>query len=226
MKTKQLRARAKKFCGCPTYEAVGIREKCVVCQLVDNVDRLEREWERECTDGDAVLRALGLDPQDYRTDGGSLHLPKIREYLSAQKRAIELMRMGEATLLGEANEALAAECESLRSRLADSERLREDERLTWDAQHKRQASMNAHLAALVTDAQEELRKCQQDAIQLQDRLAEAEALREDAQRYRWLVGQNDPIIWDYLGGMDDDQIDEAIDKWIADDAHLSRKEQP
>ena len=64
--------------------------------------------------------------------------------------------------------------EDLRKRLADSERLREDERLTWDAQHKRQASMNAHLAALVTDAQEELRKCQQDAIQLQARLAEAE----------------------------------------------------
>ena len=65
--------------------------------------------------------------------------------------------------------------EDLRKQLADSERLREDERLTWDAQHKRQASVNAHLAALVTDAQEELRKCQQDAIQLQARLAHAEA---------------------------------------------------
>lgn len=55
-------------------------------------------------------------------------------------------------------------------------------------------------------------------------LAGMAARIQDAQRYRWLVGQNDPIIWDYLGGMDDDQIDEAIDKWIADDAHLSRKE--
>ena len=48
--------------------------------------------------------------------------------------------------------------------------------------------------------------------------------RRDAQRYRWLVSQGDPILWDYLGGMDDDQIDEAIDKWIAEDA--ATKEQP
>ena len=86
--------------------------------------------------------------------------------------------------------------EDLRKQLADSERLREDERLTWDAQHKRQASMNAHLAALVTDAQEELRKCQQDAIQLQARLAEAEAALS---RYGQHVG---PC------------CDDACDKWI------------
>jgi hypothetical protein len=46
---------------------------------------------------------------------------------------------------------------------------------------------------------------------------EVEELRKDAERYRWLVSQGDPILWDYLGGMDDDQIDEAIDKWLADD---------
>lgn len=69
------------------------------------------ELKRECADGDAVLQALGLDPQDYRTDGGSLNLGKIRDRLSAQKRAIELMRKGDATLLGETSEALAA-CQS------------------------------------------------------------------------------------------------------------------
>ena len=71
----------------------------------------------------------------------------------------------------EAADALEAQAR----KIADCNRLRDDERLTWDAQHKRQASMNAHLAELVTDAHEELRKCQQDAIALQDRLAEAEA---------------------------------------------------
>ena len=68
--------------------------------------------------------------------------------------------------------ALADALEAQAREIADCKRLREDERLTWDAQHKRQASVNAHLAALVTDAQEELRKCQQDAIALQARLAE------------------------------------------------------
>jgi len=77
--------------------------------------------------------------------------------------------------VGEVGDEAAAEIKRLRLQIADVERLREDERLTWDAQHKRQASMNAHLAALVTDAQEELRKCQQDAIQLQARLAECES---------------------------------------------------
>ena len=60
----------------------------------------------------------------------------------------------------------------VRDSIAEIERLR--------VQHKRQASMNAHLAALVTDAQEELRKCQQDAIQLQARLVAAEALLREA----------------------------------------------
>ena len=102
--------------------------------------------------------------------------------------------------LDEAADAL----EAMAREISDCKRLREDERLTWDAQHKRQASVNAHLAALVTDAQEELRKCQQDAIALQERLASAERLAEaeaavseeletrlaeaerDAARYRWL----------------------------------------
>lgn len=35
----------------------------------------------ECEDSDALLRALGLDPEDCRTDGGRLNLPRIRERL-------------------------------------------------------------------------------------------------------------------------------------------------
>ena len=82
----------------------------------------------------------------------------------------------DALLVLSAADALEAQAREI----ADCNRLRDDERLTWDAQHKRQASMNAHLAELVTDAQEELRKCQQDAIALQDKLTEAVALLREA----------------------------------------------
>jgi len=43
----------------------------------DEIERLRKEWERECSDGDAVLHAAGLTPADYRTDGGSMNVPKI-----------------------------------------------------------------------------------------------------------------------------------------------------
>ena len=39
----------------------------------------------------------------------------------------------------------------------------------------------------------------------------------DAARYRWLVNCSDGAVWQFLSGMDDDQIDEAIDKWIDGD---------
>lgn len=38
-------------------------------------------WLRECDDTDAVLRMIGLDPEQCRTDGGSLNVPKIRSML-------------------------------------------------------------------------------------------------------------------------------------------------
>ena len=68
-----------------------------------------------------------------------------------------------------------------------------------------------------------LQSCDAEIDRLRRELAEA---RRDAERYRWLSSQNDPIIWEYLGGMDDDQIDEAIDKWIADDAFLAATAPP
>lgn len=55
--------------------------------LADEVKRmtgmseaLQDEWDRECGDTDKILRALGLEPANCRTDGGSLAL---RELLGA-----------------------------------------------------------------------------------------------------------------------------------------------
>lgn len=49
------------------------------------IERLTREFERECADGDSLLRLIGLDPDYYRTEGGSLNLPKIRARLEDQR---------------------------------------------------------------------------------------------------------------------------------------------
>ena len=40
---------------------------------------------KECDDGDAMLRLLGLDPETHRTEGGRLNLPKIRAALADSK---------------------------------------------------------------------------------------------------------------------------------------------
>jgi hypothetical protein len=48
-----------------------------VGNITPHAERLLDEWERECRDADEVLRALGLSPAEYRTEGGSLSLPKI-----------------------------------------------------------------------------------------------------------------------------------------------------
>ncbi len=39
---------------------------------------LRESFERECSDADLILRAIGLDPEIYRTEGGSLNVPKIK----------------------------------------------------------------------------------------------------------------------------------------------------
>jgi hypothetical protein len=43
---------------------------------------------QECDDADELLRLLGFDPDDVRTDGGSINLPKVRSLLA--ERAAEL----------------------------------------------------------------------------------------------------------------------------------------
>lgn len=108
--------------------------------------------------------------------------------------------------------------EALRSRLAETEGREQMLLRRCDVLEEERNESDARLA--------DWHRCASRAItnQAVGELSGMAARIQDAQRYRWLVGQNDPIIWHYLGGMDDDQIDEAIDKWIADDAHLSRKE--
>ena len=105
--------------------------------------------------------------------------------LEAQAREIERLRADFVASCSLHKHAGLTECEArLAEVIAERDSLRTmllNERAEWmDEALKRQASVNAHLAALVTDAQEELRKCQQDAIALQARLAEAERERDEA----------------------------------------------
>lgn len=48
---------------------------------------VREEFERECIDGDELLRILGLEPEQYRTDGGRLNLLRIRAALAERKAA-------------------------------------------------------------------------------------------------------------------------------------------
>lgn len=41
--------------------------------------------EKECEDGDELLRMLGLDPEQYRTEGGRLNLLLVRAALADRK---------------------------------------------------------------------------------------------------------------------------------------------
>ena len=41
--------------------------------------------EQECDDGDALLRMLDLDPEQYRTDGGRLNLLRVHAALADRK---------------------------------------------------------------------------------------------------------------------------------------------
>ena len=41
--------------------------------------------EKECDDGDALLRMLELDPEQYRTEGGRLNLLRVRAVLADRK---------------------------------------------------------------------------------------------------------------------------------------------
>ena len=58
-----------------------------IAQYGRRIRQLENELQRECDDGTELLRMLGLDPDVYCTDGGSLNLPKIRAALADSKPA-------------------------------------------------------------------------------------------------------------------------------------------
>ena len=95
------------------------RDADTIESLRKDAERLNREWRRECADGDAVLQVLGLDPQDYRTDGGSLNIGKIRGRLYATGGA-------EMTKVSELIAQQDAEIASLRARLAEADALLRD----------------------------------------------------------------------------------------------------
>lgn len=49
-----------------------------VCNAVDREMAMREHLERECRNMDSVLLFLGLEPEDYRTDGGFLRTGKLK----------------------------------------------------------------------------------------------------------------------------------------------------
>jgi hypothetical protein len=49
------------------------------------IARLRETLNKECDDGDELLRMLDLDPATYRTEGGRLNRLKIRAALAERK---------------------------------------------------------------------------------------------------------------------------------------------
>jgi hypothetical protein len=66
-------------------DAIALAQMVVADSI--EIKRLQREWERECSDGDAVLHHAGLTPDDYRTDGGSINVPKVARALLVKEVA-------------------------------------------------------------------------------------------------------------------------------------------
>ncbi len=69
---------------------------CKHCGAVGRCDKAApSELERECNDTDAILRALGFDPENARTEGGSLKLQMVLESIGHRdvmlKRTVKLM---------------------------------------------------------------------------------------------------------------------------------------
>lgn len=61
-----------------------------------------------------------------------------------------------------------------------------------------------------------VRNCERYEERLSETEERLEQAARDSARYRWLVNCNDAGVWSFLSGMDDDQIDEEIDRWMAD----------
>jgi len=58
------------------------RREVELCHQLVNV---RETLEHECIDGDALLRLLDMDPEQYRTEAGRLNLLKIRADLADRK---------------------------------------------------------------------------------------------------------------------------------------------
>lgn len=48
-----------------------------IARLKRLLAEVRKAFNRECDDADAILRTLGLDPANWRTDGGSLVMPAL-----------------------------------------------------------------------------------------------------------------------------------------------------
>lgn len=57
--------------------------------------------ERECDDGDALLRMLELDPEQYRTEGGRLNLLRVRAALADRKTPNDRVKRGDPVRRGD-----------------------------------------------------------------------------------------------------------------------------
>ena len=73
--------------------AAGLPQR--VAELEKNEVILRSEWARECHDADRLLVSLGMVAEQFRTEGGSLNVPKIHNWLidrqeGLNQRALEL----------------------------------------------------------------------------------------------------------------------------------------
>lgn len=53
----------------------------LACQLERELSQAQADLERECSDGDRICTKLGLNGDQFRTDGGSLHVPRILQHI-------------------------------------------------------------------------------------------------------------------------------------------------
>ena len=87
MHARELAAYAAMLAASPQPEQSAQGEP--VRQADERGDMAMREWHRECDDADTILRALGLDPVNCRTDGGSLKTGMILDALQARDRMLQ-----------------------------------------------------------------------------------------------------------------------------------------
>jgi hypothetical protein len=62
-----------------------IEAKAMLEHALGGVASVADGFARECDDADELLRLLGFEPDDVRTDGGSINLPKVRSLLAERQ---------------------------------------------------------------------------------------------------------------------------------------------